>query len=151
MKKLLFAAVLAVCAGLNAHNEQTIKAVLAAVTNKYSQELSLKSKKIKTGAVKEAVLCEVPFFSYKQNRAEFIFNKPYLPELALKLVFKDGRVFGIWRDERGFVGAFDQSKDVRYEEAVPQKLLSLPTNSTLIRLALLVDAQGKVSLQSMGS
>lgn len=124
-----------------------LKAVITAVRNKYSKDITLKSTTVKPDTEK-TVLYEVPFVSYKQHRSEFVFGKPYAPEAALRVGFKDGRVFLVWRDERGFVGAFDRDPNTGYDESVPKTLLTVDASKAIIRLKLLIDSLGKVSLKN---
>jgi len=130
---------------IQAHADK--KAVIAQIINNYAQEVEFHGYTIKSG-LQKATLCEVPFVTFKDNRAAFVFGQAYVPHKTCRLVFKNNRVFNVWRDERGFVGAYERSNDFEYEDSVPKKLLSLDDSKRVIRLILAIDAQGKVSLKN---
>lgn len=129
-----------------AQKNNYITSIISMIQNRYTNPITFHNAVIKPNA-QRSVIAEVPFVSYSEHRAAFVFGMPYSPNNAIKISFNDGRIYCIWRDERGFVGAFKSHKDITHDEAVPKKLLNIDESKKLMRLLLLIDARGKISLQ----
>lgn len=90
---------------------------------------------------------QIPFISINKYMTQFVKNTPYVPEKALKIKTKLGYYY-IWRSEHGVVSAPDPKSFDILEQWKTCTLLDNIESSQLLKLLLLVDHKGKISLQN---
>jgi hypothetical protein len=141
--------------------QEYIPLIIQAAKNASNQNALIVNKKAREliPAASDKTLFEasfrIPFVSLRHYTTQFAQNRPYIPASALKIKTSQG-LFYMWESETGIMCAPDPKNQnlsiewnarqlLKVNSQEPQKPLSL----TVLRLLLLINRQGEISLKRL--